>query len=172
MKLIILEAPIALPLDIEVLKSYLKVLDDDQDATIEMIAKANISRAEDITNLVLAGITRFELTLDSFVNFKFPKNPLVEVEKVEYLDADGLYKLLDEGKYDANNTITPATMEFYQVPSSTSVRIFFKAGFEEIVNKILLWLNVKVYEDFYNLPKTERSAHIDNYLESLRIIPL
>jgi len=46
--------------------------------------KAALSRAEDITNLTLKGVSVYELELEGFRNIQFPKNPLVEVLKVEY----------------------------------------------------------------------------------------
>jgi uncharacterized phiE125 gp8 family phage protein len=174
MKLELISKPSALPITLESIKNYIKVLDDLQDSEIELIAGANLIRAEDITNLTLLGLTTYKWTL--FNNFplttSMPKSPLESITKIEYLDDNGEMQLLTEDKYNADNTTIPGTLVFLQVPPTTKVEITFVAGFFNLPKEVELWLKVIVLEDFDHLPDAEKSKHIDRMLDSLRIIPI
>ena len=173
MKLELISKPSTLPITLESIKSYIKVLDTLQDNEIELIARANLTRAENITNLTLVGLSSYKLTLFSFPpTISMPKSPLESITKIEYLDANGEMQLLTEDKYNADNTTIPATLVFLQVPPTTKVEITFISGFETLPKEVELWLKVKTLEDFDHLPDAERTKHIDRMLDSLRIIPI
>jgi len=173
-KLELITPPSSLPISLESVKSYLKVLDDLQDAEIELMIEANLAHAENITNQTLRGETTYKLTLECFPTepLKLPKNPLITIEKIEYLDSDEEMTLLPEEKYNADNTTIPSTIEFLQVPPTTCVEITFVAGYEKLPKEVELWLKVKVLEEFDKLPESERSSYIDRLLDSMRIIPI
>jgi len=172
MKLEKIEEPTVLPVPLQSIKEYLKVLDDEQDEQIELMAWSYLQHAENITNLTLKGVTTYKVTLNSLRKLSFPKNPLISVEKVEYQDIGGDLQLLNEGKYNVDNTTVPGTIEFLQVPPSTHVEVTFKAGYETLPKEVELWLKVKVLEEFDKTPEAECSKHIDSMLNSLRIIPV
>ena len=169
--------PTTLPVDLEKVKQFIRVVGDDDNAQIELMIKTALSRAEDITNLALQGVSRYELELESFENISFPKSPLVEVEKIEYLK-DGVLVELESSKYVAENRVTPGTLEFLQTPPTTKVIVTFTAGYEQLPSAIESWLNVEVstlYEHREQVvvgASVEKNNYVDRLLDSFRIIPI
>lgn len=176
MKLKLITPPATLPVDLEAVKQFIRVVGDEDNAQIELMIKTALSRAEDITNLTLQGVSRYELELDGFENISFPKSPLIEVEKVEYLK-DGALVELESSKYVAENRVVPGTLEFLQTPSSTKVIVTFTAGYEQLPSAIESWLNVEVstlYEHREQIvvgASVEKNNYVDRLLDSFRIIP-
>ena len=177
MKLKQLIAPTSLPVSLESLKNFLRVLDSEQDEQIVILAKSSIKRAENITNRQLAGVATFVLYLDGFDTITLPKSPLIEVEKIEYLDKNKFVQTLEDENYEIDDKATPAIIKILSIPSSfiggyNTVGVTFRSGYESIPSEVEAWIKINVNYDFYQMPISERSVFIDNALDSLRIVPI
>jgi len=178
MKLKQLIAPTSLPVSLESLKNFLRVLDSEQDEQIVILAKSSIKRAENITNRQLAGVATFVLYLDGFAPIiTLPKSPLIEVEKIEYLDKNKFVQTLEDENYEIDDKATPAIIKILSIPSSfiggyNTVGVTFRSGYESIPSEVEAWIKINVNYDFYQMPISERSVFIDNALDSLRIVPI
>ena len=171
----LLESPTETAYSLDNIKSYLRVLNTHQDYQINMMAKAYLLKAEEVTNLVLQGITTFKLTLDGgFRDLILPKNPVVEILKVEYIDCEGIKKVFAleniEFSFPFGATKTPFTLTFNGVlPPAKSIIVTFKAGFSSIDSRVEMFLNAKVGEEYDGLEDGERSKYLDGMLDSLRV---
>ncbi len=173
--LTILTPPPTPPYSLDRIKNYLRVLDTHQDEQIELLAKAHLLKAEEITNLVLQGVTEFKWTIDGgFRDLILPKNPVTEIVKIEYIDTLG-----DVQEFDLNNmqysfpldaTKSPFTIFFKgDLPYATEIIITFRAGFASLDSRVEMWLNAKIGEDYDGLTDKEKSRYIDRMLDSLRV---
>jgi len=176
MKLTLITPPTTLPVNLEEVKQFIRVVGNEDDAQIELMINSSLSRAEDITNLTLRGVSVYELELEGFKNIKFPKNPLLKVEKIEY-EKEGAMVLLGNDKYYAESRTTPGTLEFVQTPNSSKVVVTFKAGFQTLPSAIESWLKVEVstlYEHREQVvvgATVTKNNYVDRLLDSFRIIP-
>lgn len=160
---------------IDNIKSYLRVLNTHQDYQIELMAKAYLLKAEEVTNLVLQGITEFEWTLDGgFRDLVLPKNPITEIVSIAYIDQNDLRQTfsLDNISYSfpLGATKTPFNLSFNGIlPNAKQIIITFKAGFSTIDSRVEMYLNSKIGEEYDGLADTEKSKYIDRMLDSLRV---
>lgn len=177
MKLRTIQAPLVLPVDLNSVKDFCRVLDDDEDAQIELMMKTALGRAEDITNLTLQGVTEYEFELDGFRDFKFPKSPLLDVVSIHYLQ-DGEMAELSIANYIEDNRNIPGTLEFLNVPTTSKVLVIFRAGYVKLPPQIESWLNVEVstlYEHREQIvvgASVAINSRVDRLLDSFRIIPV
>ena len=178
MKLTTILAPTVLPVELESVKNFCRVLDNDEDAQVELMIRTALHRAEDITNLTLNGVTTFKVALDGFKNFKFPKNPLLSVEKIEYIDSENSRQELSIIYYDVDETVIPGICVFKNTPPSSYVEVTFKAGYVKLPPAIESWLNVEVstlYEHREQVvvgASVAENKRVDRLLDSFRIIPV
>jgi len=171
----LLTSPLTPVYDLAKIKTYLRVLDDHQNAQIEMMANAYLLKAEEITNLILQGISTFEWSIDgSFRDLVLPKNPVTEIVEVEYIDNAEEKQTLPlaqvEYSFPLGATKTPFTLFFTgDLPNAKKIILTFKAGFESMDSRVEMYLNAKIAEEYDNLPDNERSKYTDRMLDSLRV---
>ena len=173
--LTILTPPSTPPYSLDNVKEYLRVLDDHQDYQINLMAKAYLSKAEEITNLVLKGVTEFEWRVDGgFRDLILPENPVTEIVKIEYIDSDNAIQEFPlsnmEYSFPLGATKTPFKILFNgTLPNAKKLIITFKAGFVSIDSRVEMFLNAKVGEEYDGLADAERSIYTDRMLDSLRV---
>jgi len=171
----ILTPPSILPYSLANIKQYLRVLDNHQDYQINLMAQSYLLKAEEITNLVLQGVTEFEWRVEGgFRDLILPKNPVTEIVKVEYVDNSDVTKdfSLDNVEYSftLGVTKTPFTLNFEgDIPLAKEIIVTFKAGFKILDSRVEMFLNAKVGEEYDGLADAERSGYIDRMLDSLRV---
>jgi uncharacterized phiE125 gp8 family phage protein len=168
------------PVSLSEARLHLKLDDDisEDDALISGLISAVRAMAEHETGRALVTQTR-QLTLEAFpsngrIHFGFV--PVGEVEKIEYLDADGDLVTIDPTKYRVFSFsmyrawIEPAIGETW--PSlhgqSNALRITYKAGVEDpasVPQSIKQWILLHVANFYQN-----RSASNDAKREPLPFI--
>ena len=173
--LTILTPPTEPPYSLANIKGYLRVLDDHQDYQINLMANAYLLKAEEITNLVLQGVTTFEWRVaGGFKNLVLPKNPVTEIVSIEYVDMEDVKKTFPlenmEYSFPLGTTKTPFNLWFKgTLPSAKELIITFKAGFASIDSRVEMFINAKVGEEYDGLADAERSIYTDRMLDSLRV---
>jgi uncharacterized phiE125 gp8 family phage protein len=178
MNIKILNLPTEKPYSLADIKQYLRVLDTHQDEQITAIADAYLLQAQEITNLVLQGLTTYQWRVDGgFRDLILPKNPIVEVEKIEYIDAEDVVQNLDLANiylsYPLDATKAPCKLCFEEgLPLAKEIIVTFRAGFVNIDSRVNMWLKSKIVEEYDGLADSERSRYTNNMLDSLRVIPL
>lgn len=171
----ILTPPMGKPYSIDNIKQYLRVLDTHQDYQILLMANAYLLKAEEITNLVLQGITEFRWQIEGgFRDLILPRNPAVEIVKIEYVDEQGAVVefSLDnvQFSYPLDATKTPFTIFFKgNLPYAKELIITFRAGFSTIDSRVEMFLNAKIGEEYDGLGDNERSKYTERMLDSLRV---
>lgn len=157
---------------------------EHDDEIIKDLIRAAISEAEEVTNRQFATAT-YELTLSNLTqNLKLPKNPIQEVSKVEYMDQDGVYQVLEPTSYYLHEELEVGVLVFEKLPAiknhKQAVKITFNCGYktaEEFPPMLRQWLRVRVntlYEHregitFSNVKKLD---HVDSVLDRHRIRPM
>ena len=171
----ILTPPTTTPYSLDNVKQYLRVLDNHQDYQINLMAQSYLLKAEEITNLVLQGITEFEWSVDGgFRDLVLPRNPVTEIVKIEYVDNSDVTKDFSlnnvEYSFALGVTKTPFNLHFMgDTPFAKKLIITFKAGFATIDPRVEMFLNAKVGEEYDGLSDAERSIYTDRMLDSLRV---
>jgi len=157
-------------------KAYLRVTDTNSDNTINLHIASSIEYAQKYTNRQF-GVATFELSIESLENgFKLPKNPVQSIEKIEYMDEDGVYKTLDSSLYYLYEEYGIGTI-FLKEPISLNIshkyaiRITFIAGYDDIPPAIRSWISYKVMTLFDDR-ETIVSKFAHNILDQYRIRPL
>lgn len=136
MALKLITAPAEYPVTLEMAKEHLRVIDDDDEALIEMLLGAATRNAERFLGRALIDQT-WELVLDGFPTefdeIKIPLPPLIEVVSVAYDDEDGNEQTLSASVYTVDNASEPGWITSESWPSTfdgiNAVRIRFRAGY-------------------------------------------
>lgn len=164
-------------------KKFLRIIDTEEDETIQENILSAISEAEGLTNRQFAKAT-YELYLENFPrgNFKFPKNPINEIVSIEYMDLEGNYQLLDSSTYYLYKLHEVGKVEFEEYPNvqvkrhKQAVRITFKSGYAtNFPADLRQWLKVRVSTLFeYREELTAgvsiaKNDHVDSILQRYRI---
>lgn len=136
MALRLITAPAETPVTLTEAKAHLRVVDDDDDAFIEILIPASTRHAERFMGRAIIDQT-WELVLDAFptCEIKIPLPPLIEVVSVVYDDEDGNEQTLSTSGYTVDNVSEPG----WVVPTDdtwpttfdgiNAVRIRFRAGY-------------------------------------------
>lgn len=171
-------------LSLSTAKTFASVIGDYDDETITELIQTAIEEAQEITNRQFAKAT-YELILTKFTqNLKLPKNPIQEVLKIEYMDKDGVYKVLDPSSYFLHEELEIGVLIFSDLPGvkehPQAVKITFTCGYSS-TNKFPFsmkqWLKVRVntlYEHRENIVTGTISSkldHVDAVLDRYRIRP-
>ncbi len=177
-------APTSLPLTLDEVKAYYRVIGNSEDAVIIRTITAATEKAEQITNSQLQTAT-YEGYLDSFQSVvTLPKPPLVSVTKVEYTDTDGLTQEWTD--YVVDDVAVPAVIYFDSFPSDVetdgvnNVVITFECGYTTVPSAITSWMliyGLTMFENRENVAinvsvDESLTAHYNHLLDSYRIIPV
>ena len=165
-------------------KKFLRIIDTEEDETIQENILSAISEAEGLTNRQFAKAT-YELYLENFPreNFKFPKNPINEIVSIEYMDLEGKYQLLDSSTYYLYKLHEVGKIEFEEYPNvqikrhKQAVRITFTCGYSEseFPQDLRQWLKVRVStlfefrEELTAGVSIAKNNHVDSILQRYRI---
>jgi uncharacterized phiE125 gp8 family phage protein len=144
-----LEAPTAAPVDLEELKGHLRVTTNNEDATIELYAKAAGQLFEIKTNRRLISRS-FRLDLPAFpasadpCGIELPFAPAEEITHIKYFDTAGVLQTWDDEEYImdltshfprvtvAPNYLFPST----QTGRPNAVQVTFVAGYGDTYEDI------------------------------------
>jgi len=184
MKLKVITAPATTPVTLAEAKSFYRVLGSDADADITRSIEAATEHAEQITNRQLSTAT-YAGYLDGFVSsVKLPKPPLKSVDKVEYIDADGVTQTFTG--FTIDDVSVPAVLYFNSTPAgvktdgTNNVIVTFTSGYDKVPSAIQSWVliyGLTLFENRENLVdgvsvNSDKEAYFDHLLDSYRIIPV
>lgn len=97
---IIITPPTASPIDIEVVKLFLRVDGDELDDEIARYIRAGITEIQRITGVFLAEQT-VEVQADSLADLEhLTLGPVKEISEIRYIDSAGAEQILDAGSYE------------------------------------------------------------------------
>jgi len=118
------------------------------------------------------GLQTLETRLDNWDcgSIRLPWGPVVSVESVKYIDANGIEQTIDEDQYDLIDTsVSPAYNRSW--PSHRwqreAVRIQYKAGEAVISPALKLGINLMVQGQFEGTDAYERAAM--SYIDPFRV---
>lgn len=188
MNLVQTVAPLSEPLSLEDAKTFMHILEDDEDALIESFISGAREYAENYTNRQLMTAT-FELTTDRFTQDKqFPKNPVKSVTKIEYMDISGYYQILDPSKYYiyGENDVYKIHYEndVYRniaiKDDKRAVKITFISGYDVVPSGIIAYIRMAVSTMYENRESyvigvsIDKNANplLDKMLNMFRIQPI
>ena len=142
-----------IPVSLIEAKSFLRILDDEDDELISSMLSVSTTHTADILNRQL-GVATYELYADHYVT-KLPKNPINSIDKIEVL-VDGSYVEVDSSTYYLHeehgvghifyNELTP--FEYHK----KAVKITFTCG----------WTNTKTPTPIKHYIKTKLSTLFEN----------
>ena len=125
------------PVSLAEARAHLRVTSRDEDRYVELLVSAARHQVEVVTGYALAEQTR-RLVVAGFPTggLPLPRPPLVSVEAVEYVDADGAVQTLDPAEYVVADGGTPGTV----LPKTTwpltaasrpdAVRVTYVCGYD------------------------------------------
>ena len=127
-------------------KVFLRIMGTQDDALINsMIAQAT-KHVENIINRQLMRAT-YELYTDGFIT-KLPKNPIQSIEKIEYMDENEVYQLLNASLYYLYEELEIGKIEYKDLPGlpthKKAVKITFVCGHLSVPAPIEAYIKVKV----------------------------
>jgi uncharacterized phiE125 gp8 family phage protein len=144
-------------IDLDVVKSHLRIDINDEDAYLTALAMTVIRQAQVITNRQIIPAT-LELTLDEFPfteRIYLPRPPSVAVESIQYRDQAGQYQTISESDYIIDPISAPARIvprNGWPATSSDimSVIITYQAGYEilppDLAHQLLLCIGTYYQE--------------------------
>lgn len=157
---------------LDVVKEYLNEISADKDAEITSLINAVVEDAENITNRKLS-LTKWELYLSSLEDgFSFPKNPIKDIESIEYMNEDGIYEILDASKYYLYEECEVGKLKLLDLAKTKehekAIKITFNSGYEDIPEAIVTWIKYHVL-CVYDGRKDEVNDFINDLINKYRI---
>ena len=157
MQLVQTVAPLVEPLTLDEAKDFLRVLDNDSDTLISSMISAVREHVQNVTNRQLE-VATYELYADSFIS-ALSKNPIKSIDKIEYMDANGDYLLLDSNLYYLYEDLEVGHIDYLQLVSAPypniqdhkkAVKITFTCGYDKVPEAIKAYMRVKISTLFEN----------------------
>ncbi|QEX18499.1 hypothetical protein FRZ44_38060 [Hypericibacter terrae] len=167
-------------LDTAAAKAHLRVEFADDDVTIDALVAAATETIEGMTGRAFLQQT-WRLTLDAFPAcrdpvIRLPRPPLISVDSVKYVDADGTLQTLDPALYQVDANSTPARLApaYGQVwPCARcelgAVRIEYKAGYGTTADKVRPTLVSAVKLQLGHLYENREAVNIGNIVTTMPI---
>ena len=111
------------------LKAHCRVYGTADDTYLATLRVAARQQVEQDLNMIVAGQT-YRLYSDGFSPITLPLAPIVSVDEITYLDADGERQTLSADLYTVKNYTDPVTIDFTgTLPPGTGIQVDFTAGF-------------------------------------------
>jgi len=139
-------APTNEPLSLEDAKTFMHIIETDEDSLITSMIVSAREYVENFTNRQLERAT-FELYMGCFMqDFSMPKNPIYSIEKVEIMGDDGLYTGMTEFYLYGENDVFKIhfdTFPHHKIHKK-AIKITFVAGYETVPSSIVSCLKILV----------------------------
>jgi len=133
----VITAPTAEPLTLEEVKANLRIVFSDEDDDLERMIRAARQMAEERLNRALMPQT-LAFGADGFCMFlKVPRPPLVEIDSIKYIDADGAEQTVPAGYLVDQFVDPPMITSAYGTPWPTArtqagaVVVQYQAGYAD-----------------------------------------
>jgi len=154
MNLVQTVAPASEPLSLDDAKTFMHILENDEDALITSMTISAREYAENYTNRQFE-IATYELITDRmYSGLTIPKSPVTEISKIEYMDSDEVYQTLSTDDYYLYFEYGAAKIYFNSIPSykddKRAIKITFKAGYTTVPSSLVSYLKVLVSTMYEN----------------------
>jgi uncharacterized phiE125 gp8 family phage protein len=182
MGLKVITAPAVEPVTLAEAKLHLRVETDDEDALIASLISAARGQCEHMLERAVARQT-VTLSVDEFPadGIRLPMSPVVQIDSVEYVDADGTTQTMAPGDYylddsQSPNWLLPAYDSDW--PSArteaNAVRVTYQVGFEACPAEIKAWILLKVgslyqHREADSERPEQASSFVDGLLDRWRV---
>jgi len=148
MQLVQTVAPVNEPISLEEAKTFLRILENDDDSTVTSMIKSAREYAENYTNRQFE-IATYELCTENFIqDMKMPKNPIKTLTSVEYMDENGVYQELDTDFYYLYGENDIFKVHFDQIVShkthKNAIKFTFDSGYETVPESIIAYMNLTI----------------------------
>lgn len=177
-------APTSEPLSLADAKTFMHILETDEDDLISSMIVGAREYAENYTNRQFKDAT-FELITNCFVqDMKLRHNPIKSISKIEYMDANGNYQTLSTDNYYLYYENGIGTLYFTETPSikddKRAVKITFISGYTTVPSSIIAYIKVLVSTMYENREQyivgvsveTLANPIINKMLDMYRVKPL
>ena len=185
MNLVQTVAPLSEPLSLEDAKTFMHILENDEDTLIESFISGAREYAENCTNRQLMTAT-FELTNEIiYSGFALPKNPVQSVTKIEYMDLNGTYQIMtkdvDYYSYIENEITKLAIINMPPYKQDKrAFKITFISGYDVVPSGIIAYIRMAVSTMYENRESyvigvsIDKNANplLDKMLNMYRIQPI
>lgn len=136
------------PISLQEAKDFMRILESDDDATIEAMIKSATSYAENFTNRQFETAT-FELFAEHWTqDITLPKNPIKDLQKIEYMDNNGVYQILDSANYYLYGEYDIFKVHFDKTEShkchKNAIKYTFESGYDNVPEEIKSFILVMV----------------------------
>ena len=177
MQIVQIVAPAQNAISLADAKGFLRVLESDDDAMIQEIINAVEEHTQNILNRQLE-VATYELYTDDLIS-KLPKNPIKSVDKIEYVDENGVWNVLDDTSYYLYERNGIGYISYSVVPAVKAVKITFTVGYDVVPAPIKSYMRVKISTFYENREEfvigvsssTLGNGFIDNLIKPYRIMP-
>ena len=154
MNLVQTVAPTSEPLSLADAKTFMHILEVDEDTLITSMIVSAREYAESYTNRQFE-IATWELITDRmYSGLTIDKSTVTEISSIEYMDSDGVYQTLSTDDYYLYFEHGAAKLHFESIPSYKSdkraIKITFKAGYTTVPSSIVSYLKVLVSTIYEN----------------------
>lgn len=141
-------APIQEPVSLEEAKDFMRILENDDDASILSMIKSATSYAENFTNRQFEQAT-YELFAEHWTqDICLPKNPIKTLDKIEYMDNNGVYQILDSANYYLYGEYDIFKVHFDKTEShkchKNAIKYTFVSGYDAVPEEIKSFILVLV----------------------------
>lgn len=171
MNLVQIVSPLTEPLSLEDAKTFMHILENDEDTLIESFISGAREYAENYTNRQLMTAT-FELTNEIiYCGFALPKNPVQSVSKIEYMDLNGTYQNMSENDYYVYVENGISKLYINQLPTykedKRAFKITFVSGYNEVPSGIIAYIRMAVSTMYENRESYVVGVNIDKQANPL-----
>ena len=148
MQLVQTVPPTSEPITLDEAKTFLRILEDDDNATITSMIKSAREYAENYTNRQFE-IATYELLAERFVqDIKLPKNPIKTLTSIEYMDENGDYQVLDSSFYYLYGEDDIFKFHFDETIShkthKQAIKYTFVSGYDVVPESIIAYMNILI----------------------------
>lgn len=184
MNLIQKVAPLSEPLSLKDAKTFMHILENDEDTLIESMITSAREYAENYTN------RQFEVATYELINeviysgFRIPKNPVQSITKIEYMDIDGNYQIMSTNDYYMYIENEIAKLHINNLPTykqdKRAFKITFVSGYDVVPSSIVSYIKMAVSTMYENRESyvvgvsIDKNANplLDKMLNMYRIQPI
>ena len=136
------------PLSLVNAKAFMRIIESDDDVTITSMIKSSREYAENYTNRQFE-VATYELFTNGFIqDMEMPKNPIKTLAKIEYMDENGTYQILDSSFYYLYGENDIFKIHFEQTIShkvhKNAIKFTFDSGYATVPEGIIAYLMVLV----------------------------
>lgn len=171
MNLVLKVAPTSEPLSLEDAKTFMHILENDEDSLIQSFIVGAREYSENYTNRQLMTAT-FELTNEIiYCGFSLPKNPVKSVSKIEYMDLNGTYQIMSTSDYYVYVENGISKLYINQLPTykqdKRAFKITFISGYDVVPSGIIAYIRMAVSTMYENRESYVIGVSIDKQANPL-----